>query len=204
MLKLNCLCSHLIRNHVFSANYASLISLNPLLKTSFSKWTKPQKFSKARDAKSSIAASDEKGAKLAKEEEAAQKKKKIEAEKKRIEKSKIKKIPMKSYDMSFDVSSNQAAIDQSAVDKTLQTQGIRASVMLQDKIRLKNEAKKAKMAKHFLKPFLDKIARIKKRQTRSLLDFFKTPNQVEAVEPARLKKKISFFYFYFCSYGNKK
>lgn len=193
MLKLNCLCSNFLRSQVFSANYASLICLNPLLKASFSKWTKPQKLIKSRDTKSSIAASDEKGAKLAKEEEAAQKKKKIEAEKKRIEKSKIKKTPMRTFDMQFDVSTNQATIDQSAVDRAMQTQGIRASIMLQDRIRRKNELKKAQAAKHFLRPFFDKINKVKKKQAWPLQEFFKTPNQAEAREPARLKRKTGFF-----------
>lgn len=182
---------NLLKKNLYSPLFTPLPLLSNLLAQSFAKMSKPAKKITLGDKKKSLAASDEKGAKLAKEEEAQEKKKKIEAEKKKIERSKIKKIPIKTFDMSFDLRMSQLALDKIALQQTRVSKGIRAASNLQEKMKIKQETKTLKERKHFLKPFLNRLAKKKRQQNIPLTEFFKTPNDAEAIKPPRLRRKTS-------------
>ena len=188
MFKLSKICSSLIK-HRFCLT-SPLVSLNESLSFSFGKWSKPPKKIMPKERKAGVAISDEKGAKLAKEEEAEEKKKKIEAEKKKIERSKIKKIPIKSFDQKFDIDVSKTELSRLSLEQVKLVQGIKAAnKMIDTMIKMKNEKPNIPA---FLKPLQSKLEqRAKSNKPIPLKELFKTPNQVNAVTPHRLKHKTS-------------
>ena len=193
MFKLQTLCSSLFLRNVLHPPLFSSSLTTPLL-FSFGKWSKPPKQARTKERKTGIAISDEKGAKLAKEEEAEEKKKKIEQEKKRILKLKIKKVPIKTFDRKFDVSVSQAEMDKLHLQQTKLLKGLHAASELEKQMIIRD--KKKKRTPHFLKPFLTRMTK-KRGKGIPLKEFFKNPNQSQAVKPPRLKRKTSEFFRFF-------